>query len=69
MRRRSLCLLWAAMTLPDGRSLSLLQARSASGACRDHVAESFVLRNKGGSASIEDKDRPVDRNCRRRRRA
>jgi membrane-bound inhibitor of C-type lysozyme len=57
------------MTLPDGRSLSLLQASTDSGACCAHAGESLILWSQGGSAFFEDKRKRVYGDCRRLRRA
>lgn len=51
------------LVLPDGRNLSLPQARSASGARYANADQSFVFWNKGNTASIEQGGKPLYRGC------
>jgi hypothetical protein len=54
------------LVLSDGRSLSLPQARSASGSRYADADESVVFWNKGNTAFIEEKGQPGYRGCRAR---
>jgi putative hemolysin/membrane-bound inhibitor of C-type lysozyme len=51
------------LVLSDGRSLSLPQSRSGSGARYANAAQSFVFWNKGNSAFIEEDGQASYRGC------
>jgi hypothetical protein len=51
------------LVLSDGRSLSLPQRRSASGARYANADQSFVFWNKGDDAFIEENGQPSHRGC------
>jgi membrane-bound inhibitor of C-type lysozyme len=54
------------LVLSDGRSLSLPQSRSASGARYANADQSFVFWNKGDTAFIEENGQPSYGGCRTR---